>query len=67
MGVSSWLGFFPPLLPPRLNPKPETLAEDYCGRTEPEIGPNGSLTGRWAECLAWAVVFEHQDDRVVAS
>ncbi|CAE7308289.1 slc44a5 [Symbiodinium natans] len=39
----------------------KTAGSDYCGRTEPEIGPNGSLTGRWAECLAWAVVFEHQD------
>ena len=34
---------------------------EYCASTRPEIGPNGSLTGRWGECLAWAVVFEHQD------
>jgi len=34
---------------------------DYCANATPEIGPNGSLTGKWGECLAWAVVFEHKD------
>ena len=34
---------------------------EYC-HGEPEISSANFIVGPWGECLAWAVVYEHQNE-----
>ena len=34
---------------------------EYCRGGEPEISSGNFIVGPWGECLAWAVIYEHQN------